>query len=143
MDTFLIVGFCLNTKNEYPEPVVVDLMINIETDTITWKETNHGRTMSEALRGLGNGNFFRGKRILELGGGIANHTIIMLENYPELLVTSEINEERLDVTRRTVLDHFLNDEQLPCEFRVADWLNVDGTYDCGYHKPALFCKRKV
>ena len=55
-------------------------MINA-TDSGIWKETNHGRIMSEALIELRKDDFFKGKDILELGGGGADHTILMTEIY--------------------------------------------------------------
>jgi 16S rRNA A1518/A1519 N6-dimethyltransferase RsmA/KsgA/DIM1 with predicted DNA glycosylase/AP lyase activity len=67
-------------------------MIN-STDSDTWKETNHGRIMSEAIIDLQKMDFFKNKSVLELGGGSANHTKLILKNEPELLVTTEINEE--------------------------------------------------
>ena len=61
-------------------------MINT-TENDTWKETNHGRIMSEAIIELQKINFFTNKNVLELGGGCANHTKLILENEPNLLVT--------------------------------------------------------
>lgn len=66
----------------------------------------------------------------------------MLENDPELLVTTEINEERLEVTKKMVLDHFQHSEKPPCEFRVADWLNTNGTYDVVITNPPYFVSGK-
>ncbi len=96
--------------------------------------------MSEALRELAKKDFFRGKRILELGGGIANHTLIALGNDPELLVATEISEERLKVTRKAVHDQLGGVAN--CEFRVADWLDVQGTYDIVMTNPPYFVSGK-
>ena len=101
-------------------------MINT-TENDTWKETNHGRIMSEAIIELQKINFFTNKNVLELGGGCANHTKLILENEPNLLVTTELNQERLEVTKHAVEEHC--DKVDNCKFIIGDWLDVDGTYD--------------
>ncbi|MHA2362414.1 MAG: class I SAM-dependent methyltransferase [Candidatus Hodarchaeales archaeon] len=96
--------------------------------------------MSEAIQELNKSNFFTGKKILELGGGIGNHTIRILKNNPELLVTTEINEDRLQVTRQAVQNHFGN--TINCEFSVADWLAIEGSYDVVITNPPFFMSGK-
>ena len=105
-----------------------------------WKETNHGHTMSEAIRELKKRDFFKGKQVLELGGGIGNHTVLMLENGPDLLVTTELNEERLEFTKQAVHKH-LGDVK-NCDFRIANWLDVYGTYDIVATNPPYFVSAK-
>jgi predicted RNA methylase len=114
-------------------------MINT-TESDTWKETNHGRIMSESISDLQNIDFFKNKKVLELGGGCANHTKLILENEPEHLVTTEINQERLEITKQAVEEHFGNVHN--CKFVIADWLDVDGTYDIVITNPPYFVSGK-
>jgi len=114
--------------------------MNTIDDSNIWKVTNHGRIMSEALRELAKQDFFKDKTILELGGGIANHTIMMLENDPRLLVTTEINEERMEFTRKVVRDRL--GDIVNCEFMVADWLDARGSYDMVVTNPPYFMSGK-
>lgn len=114
-------------------------MINT-TNSDTWKETNHGRIMSEAIKELQKINFFTNKKVLELGGGSANHTKLILENEPSLLVTTEIKQERLEVTKQVVEKHCGNVQN--CKFIIADWLDIDGTYDIVITNPPYFVSGK-
>jgi predicted RNA methylase len=114
-------------------------MINT-TGSDTWKETNHGRIMSEAIIELQKINFFKNKKVLELGGGSANHTKLILENEPDLLVTTEINQGRLEVTKQAVKEHFGKVQN--CKFVIADWLDVSGTYDIVITNPPYFVSGK-
>jgi predicted RNA methylase len=114
-------------------------MINT-TESDTWKETNHGRIMSEAIIELQKINFFTNKNVLELGGGSANHTKLILENKPNLLVTTEINQERLVITKQVVEENFGKVHN--CKFIIADWLDVDGTYDIVITNPPYFVSGK-
>lgn len=124
--------------HQYDVPKVM-LMINTN-ESDTWKETNHGRIMSEAISDLQKIDFFKDKNVLELGGGSANHTKLILENEPELLVTTEINTERLEITKQKVEERFGNGHN--CKFIVADWLGVDGTYDIVITNPPYFVSGK-
>jgi predicted RNA methylase len=114
-------------------------MINT-TESDTWKETNHGRIMSESISDLQKIDFFKNKNVLELGGGSANHTKLILENEPDLLVTTEINKERLDVTKKAVEEHFGKVHN--CKFIIADWLDVLGTFDIVITNPPYFVSGK-
>ncbi len=110
------------------------------TDSDIWKETNHGRTMSEGILELRRRGLFRGKEVLELGGGIANHTVLVLKSEPEFLVTTEINQERLDFTREAVLERIGDDSR--CRYLVADWLDLPGVYDIVMTNPPFFASGK-
>jgi predicted RNA methylase len=96
--------------------------------------------MSESIIDLQNIDFFRNKNVLELGGGSANHTKLILDNGPDILVTTELNGERLEITKRAVEEHFGRDHN--CKFMVADWLDVDGAYDIVITNPPYFVSGK-
>ncbi len=96
--------------------------------------------MSNAIIDLQKNNFFEGKKVLELGGGCANHTKLILENNPSLLVTTEIDRERLEVTKQAVEERFGKAQN--CEFIIADWLNVDGIFDVVITNPPYFVSGK-
>jgi predicted RNA methylase len=115
------------------------IMINT-TESDTWKETNHGLIMSESISDLQKINFFKNKNVLELGGGSANHTKLILENEPNLLVTTEINKERLEITKKKVEEHL--GKVSNCKFIVADWLDVSGTFDIVITNPPYFVSGK-
>jgi predicted RNA methylase len=111
------------------------MMVNT-TENGTWKETNHGRIMSEAIIDLQKIDFFKDKKVLELGGGSANHTKLIVENEPKLLLTTEIDQKQLDVTMQAVEEHF--GKVHICKFIIADWLGVSGTYDILITNPPYF-----
>jgi 16S rRNA G1207 methylase RsmC len=96
--------------------------------------------MSEAIIDLQKTDFFTNKKILELGGGSANHTKLILDNEPELLVTTELNQKRLEVTRQAVKKQFDNISN--CKFVIADWLDVEGSYDIVITNPPYFVSGK-
>ena len=106
----------------------------------SWKETNHGRTMSLAIESLVKDGFFEGKDILELGGGIANHTVRMLQGNPKSMITTEISAERLEVTRNRVLEE--SDQSKLIRYQVADWLEIEGTFDMVVTNPPYFMSGK-
>lgn len=96
--------------------------------------------MSKAVIELQKINFFTNKNILELGGGCTNHTKLILENEPKLLVTTELNQERLEITKQAVEEQFGKVHN--CKFIIADWLDVDGTYDVVITNPPYFMSGK-
>ena len=90
-----------------------------------WSPTPHGIFLGDVLAA---GELVEGKEILELGAGVGNHTILMLRKGAARIVTTEISERRLATARANV------ERNCPAladrvEYRVADWLNVDGEYD--------------
>ena len=89
-----------------------------------WTPTPHGRFMAEVLA---RHNLVSGKDVLELGGGIGNHTIVLVRQGAKQIVTTEIAPERSETTRRNV-EHNCPDAQ-NVEYRVADWLDIVGRFD--------------
>ena len=99
-----------------------------------WDPTPHGIFMSEVLAA---NNFVEGKRVLELGGGAANHTIVLVRQGAKHLVTTEITSEFLDTTRVNVERNCPGATHV--EYRVADWLNTEGKFEVLITNPP-FCK---
>lgn len=99
-----------------------------------WEPTPHGIFMSEVLAA---NNFVEGCRVLELGAGAANHTIIMLRQGATHLVATEISDEFLDSTRSNVARNCPSADNV--EYRVADWLATEGKFDVVVTNPP-FCK---
>ncbi|MCY3414566.1 MAG: methyltransferase [Candidatus Heimdallarchaeota archaeon] len=111
----------------------------LNTEGGIWKETNHGKTMSEGIRRLIKKDFFKDKQILELGGGIANHTVLMLTNDPKSLTVTEIAEDRMQNTRDNVARSGVKGN---IEYIIADWLSVEGLYDMVVTNPPYFMSGK-
>ena len=82
-------------------------------------------------------NLVRGKDVLELGAGAANHTIIMLRQGARRIVATEIAESFLGTTRRNVERNCPGATNV--ELRLADWLNTEGEFDLVVSNPP-FCK---
>ncbi len=89
-----------------------------------WSPTPHGQLLSKTLATQ---DLVRDKNVLELGGGVANHTILLVRQGAKHLVTTEISESRSETTRRNVERNCERAEIV--EYRVADWLQTPGTFD--------------
>ena len=108
----------------------------IELDTSThdaWRPTPHGCFLAGVLHE--NPQIYRGKRVLELGAGLAVHTIILARGGASSVLATEITEELLEATKVNV---DLNCKDSNVSYVVADWLNVDGTFDMVVTNPP-FC----
>jgi len=102
---------------------MLDLDLDFGDDD--WVPTPHGILLGDAIA---EGDFVRGKRVLELGAGVGNHTILMLRRGAERVVATEITESRLETTRRNV-ERNEPERADRVEYRVADWLSTDGEFD--------------
>ena len=111
------------------------LQMDLALDGDDWVPTPHGQTLAEAIAG---GDLADGRRVLELGAGSANHTILLLRTGAKHLVATEINEELLATTRRNV-ERNCPDVDGRIEYRVADWLSTEGRFDLLVTNPP-FCK---
>ena len=111
-----------------------DLDMDLSAAGDDWRPTPHGRFLA---RVLSQHDFARGKDVLELGAGVANHTILLLRQEPRSLVATEILPELLDSTRANVERNCGTDQ--PIEYRVADWLSTEGEFDLVVTNPP-FCK---
>ena len=104
-------------QSESPNPL--DLHIGPDD----WCPTPHGAFLGEIITQSG---VAKGKDILELGGGVGNHTIALLRSGARSIVTTEITAALSATTRANVARH-LPDATI--EYRVADWLNTAGRFD--------------
>ncbi|MFT5050414.1 MAG: polypeptide subunit release factor methylase [Chlamydiales bacterium] len=82
-------------------------------------------------------NFVNGQRVLELGAGTGNQTIVMLRQGARELVATEIREEFLEATRRNIARNCPDADNI--EYRGADWLDTEGQFDVLVSNPP-FCK---
>ena len=89
-----------------------------------WQITPHGRFLGETLA---QHNLVEGADVLELGAGMANHTIALARQRAKSLVATEIHESFLKFTRRNFRHNCPHYDSI--EYRVADWLSLDGEYD--------------
>ena len=94
-----------------PDLLEMDLVAGAED----WSPTPHGIFMAEVLAG---DNVVRGKEVLELGGGLGNHTIILVRQGAKRVVTTEIGASRAETTRRNVEANCPGATNV--EYRVAD-----------------------
>ncbi|KAA3611481.1 MAG: methyltransferase domain-containing protein [Planctomycetota bacterium] len=99
-----------------------------------WKPTPHGRFMGEVLAET---DFLKDKEVLELGAGIGNHTILLLQKEVKHLTATEILPELLESAKINVERNL--PPPLPIDYRVADWLDLDGKFDAIVTNPP-FCK---
>ena len=88
-----------------------------------WKPTPHGVCLAKVLA---ENNLVEGKSVLELGAGTGNHTIVVLRQGARQVVATEITQGLADTTRENVER---NVPGAPVEYRVADWLATEGTFD--------------
>jgi predicted RNA methylase len=99
-----------------------------------WTPTPHGQFLA---RMLAEHNVVQGLDVLELGAGVANHTILLQRQGARSIVATEITEDLLATTRRNLERNCPGADNV--EFRVADWLDTPGTFDVVVTNPP-FCK---
>jgi len=103
-----------------------------------WLPTPHGLTMAIALaKNPGFNACLEGKDVLELGSGVGNHTVLIARQNPKSLVCTEISQSRIGPTSATM--KLNNCDEKHVKYIVADWLSVDGKFDCVITNPP-FCK---
>jgi len=97
-----------------------------------WTPTPHGQCLAEVLA---ENNLVEGKTVLELGAGTGNHTTLLARQKAKQIVATEITGELISTTRANVER---NVPDAPVEYRVADWLATEGTFDMVISNPP-FC----
>lgn len=106
------------------QPTDMDLSSEGTEDDGVWKVTPHGEFLAKALAEF---DLVHGADVLELGAGVANHTILLARKGAKSVVATEIHETFLESTRANFERNCPDYSTI--EYRVADWLNVEGTFD--------------
>ena len=101
------------------------LAMTFEARADDWQPTPHGALLGEVI--ADHPALFAGKDVLELGGGVGNHTVPMVRVGARRLVTTEYLLERSDTTRKSVECNCPDTDVV--EYRVADWLHTEGEFD--------------
>ena len=96
-----------------------------------WEPTPHGRCLAEVL--FENPDVVAGRDVLELGGGVGNHTIPIIRLGAKSVTTTEVVPDRSETTRRNVEANCPTVENV--EYRVADWLDTPDTFDVVFTNP--------
>jgi len=118
------------TTSQNPQDLLVmDLSVGAED----WTPTPHGQCLAEVLA---ENNLVEGKTVLELGAGTGNHTILLARQGAKHIVATEITQELVETTEVNVKR---NVPEASMEYRVADWLATDGSFDVVVTNPP-FCK---
>ena len=99
-----------------------------------WTPTPHGQWLA---RMLAENDLVAGKDVLELGAGVANHTILLHRKGARSIVATEITDPLLETSR----ENFERNcgTEVDIEFRVADWLDTQGRFDVVVSNPP-FCQ---
>ncbi len=108
-----------------PNDLPAVLQIDYDSGDDDWQPTPHGIQLAYAL--AEHPELFSGREVLELGGGVGNHTIPLVRLGASRLVTTEILPGRSDTTRRNVERNCPDATNV--EYRVADWIDTEGTFD--------------
>lgn len=115
-----------------PESSLLEMDLQAGQDD--WTPTPHGEFLAAVLART---NLVEGKEVLELGAGVANHTILLHRKGARRIVATEITPELLETTKINFEANCGTDTQL--ELRVADWLHTQGRFDLIVANPP-FCK---
>ncbi len=99
-----------------------------------WTPTPHGAWLA---RMIASHDLIQGKDVLELGAGLANHTILLQRKGAKSIVATEVTESLLGATRENFERHCGADTGL--ELRVANWLHTHGEFDLIVSNPP-FCQ---
>ena len=110
-----------------------DLQLDLQVSGEAWKPTPHGEFLAVALSKY---DFVSNREILELGAGVAIHSIPILKKNPKHLTMTEITNELVGVIKENVNR---NGSWNNVSYLTADWLYVDGNYDVVITNPP-FCK---
>ncbi|MEM6672187.1 MAG: methyltransferase [Planctomycetota bacterium] len=110
------------------------LAMDLRAGEDDWTPTPHGQWLAQVLA---EHDVASGKRVLELGAGLANHTILLHRKGAASIVATEITEDLLATSRENFERNCGLDANV--EFRVADWLDTKGSFDLVVTNPP-FCK---
>jgi predicted RNA methylase len=120
----------MDTMNSVDELLDMDLRGGDDD----WTPTPHGAWLA---RMIASHDLIEGKDVLELGAGLANHTILLQRKGAKSIVATEITESLLGATRENFERHCGKHTGL--DLRVANWLNTHGKFDLVVSNPP-FCQ---
>jgi len=98
--------------------------MRLESDGDAWQPTPHGLTLARVLHEQP--ELVRDASVLELGAGLAVHTVLIERAGAKSVTATEITQEFLDATRKNME---LNGCGSRTEYVVADWLDLSGCFD--------------
>ena len=110
------------------------LAMDLSAGEDDWTPTPHGQWLAKMLAKY---DLVGGKDVLEIGAGVANHTILIHRRGAKSIVATEITEPLLD-TAKTNFDRNVEGD-VAIEWRVADWLATAGEFDMVVSNPP-FCQ---
>ncbi len=110
------------------------LDMDLQAGEDDWTPTPHGQWLASVIA---RHDLVEGKEVLELGAGVANHTILIHRRGAKAITATEITEELLGTARTNFEANVGGD--VPIDLRVADWLHTDGTFDMVVANPP-FCQ---
>ena len=110
------------------------LQMDLSAGSDDWSPTPHGHWLA---RMLAENDLVRGRDVLELGAGVANHTILIHRQGARSIVATEITEQLLETTRENFERNCGTEANI--RFRVADWLSTEGRFDTVVSNPP-FCQ---
>ena len=110
------------------------LAMDLRSGDDDWAPTPHGQWLASMLA---EHDLVTGKDVLELGAGLANHTILLHRKGARSIVATEITPDLLATSRANFERNCGEGNDI--EFRVADWLDTPDRFDLVVSNPP-FCK---
>ena len=110
------------------------LTMDLRSGDDDWSPTPHGHWLATMLAEK---DLVSGKDVLELGAGVANHTILIHRKGARSIVATEITGELIE-TSKVNFERNCGDGA-DIDFRVADWLSTPGRFDVVVSNPP-FCQ---
>jgi len=110
------------------------LSMDLRAGDADWSPTPHGHWLA---RMIAENDLVKDRDVLELGAGVANHTILIHRKGAKSVVATEITEDLLVTAKANFERNCGHDVDI--EFRVADWLSTPGRFDTVVSNPP-FCQ---
>lgn len=110
------------------------LAMDLRAGEDDWTPTPHGRWLAKVIAKY---DLVGGKDVLEIGAGVANHTILIQRRGAKSIVATEITEPLLATAKANFERNVDGDAEI--EWRVADWLATTGEFDMIVSNPP-FCQ---
>ena len=110
------------------------LAMDLQANEDDWTPTPHGQWLAAVLV---EHDLVSGKDVLELGAGVANHTILLHRRGARSITATEITAGLLETAGANFRRNVGDDVEI--DLRVADWLSTEGTFDMVVTNPP-FCQ---